>query len=128
MCHLNLSELYVVGHTRKSSSSFFLENCKKEQNWVYIGQRTLYITAGSECHCITSPAPRSVQCVVQPDLECTHEEADTRILLHAKHASIASESHILLRSTDIDVLTLAVYVCSVYTHENKHNSNKTRTV
>ena len=102
------------GPYKEELLKFFLENWKKEQNWVYIGQRTLYITAGSECHCITSIAHRSVQCVVQPDLECTHEEADTRILLHAKHASIASDSHILLRSTDTDVLTLAVYVCSVY--------------
>ena len=70
--------------TRKSSS-FFLENLKS-QNCVCIGQQTLYITSSSECHRITSPAPRSVQSVVQLDLECTHEEADTRILLNVKHA------------------------------------------
>ena len=110
MCHLNLSELYVVGPTSKSSwCVFFWENWKKNQNWVYIGERTLYITAGSECHWITSP--RSVQSVVQPDLECTHQEDDTRILLHVKHASIAGNIHTLLPSTGTDVLTLVVYVC-----------------
>ena len=59
------------------------------------------------------PSTRSDQCVVQPDIRCTHEEADTRILLHA---SIARTSPILLHSTDSDVLTLAMYVCLVYPH------------
>ena len=69
----------------KEELKFFLKNWKN-QNWVYTGQWTLYITSGSECHSITSPAPRSVQSVVQLDPECTHEETDTRILLHVKHA------------------------------------------
>ena len=50
----------------KEELKFFLENWKN-QTWVYIGQRTLYITSGSECHWITSPAPRSAQFVVQLD-------------------------------------------------------------
>ena len=50
----------------KEEFNFLLENWKN-QTWVYIGQRTLYITSGSKCHWITSPAPRSVQSVVQLD-------------------------------------------------------------
>lgn len=101
------------GSYKEEIVKFFIENWKDDQNCVYIGQRSIYVTAGTKCFLITPPAPRSVQCVVQPDLECTQEEADTHMLLHAKHASLASNEPILLRTTDTDVLTLAVYVCSV---------------
>ena len=50
----------------KEELNFFLESWKN-QSWVYIGQQTLYFTSGFECHWITSPAPRSVQSVVQLD-------------------------------------------------------------
>ena len=89
MCHFNLSELYVVGPTRQSSSF----------SWK-IGRKTRTGFTLDNQHCtqyswlwITYPAPTSVQCVVQPDLEYSHEETDTqilfntRILLCAKHAS-----------------------------------------
>ena len=36
---------------------------------------------------------------------CTHEEADTRILLHAAHAGI-TESKIMIKTVDTDVLVL----------------------
>jgi len=42
-----------------------------------------------------------------PELHCDHEEADTRLLLHAKHAS-ATHQHIVIRSPDTDVLILSV--------------------
>ena len=38
-------------------------------------------------------------------LECSHEEADTRLLLHAKHAS-SSRSRVIIQSPDTDVLVL----------------------
>ena len=42
----------------------------------------------------------------------THEEADTKILLHAKHASENGESTILIISPDTDVAILACHFCS----------------
>ena len=38
-------------------------------------------------------------------LACSHEEADTRLLLHAKHAS-SSISQVIIHSPDTDVLVL----------------------
>ena len=52
-----------------------------------------------------------MQCVPQIDLACSHEEADTRLLFHAKHASIESDEPILIRSPDTDVVVLAVFIC-----------------
>lgn len=40
---------------------------------------------------------------------CTHEEADTRMLLHVAHAVECGYKKIMLRTVDTDVLVLAVY-------------------
>ena len=52
--------------------------------------------------------------IPEANLYRNHEEADTRILLHAKHASLESQEPIILRSPDTDVLVLAV---SLYVNE-----------
>ena len=41
-------------------------------------------------------------------MECSHEEADTRLVLHAYHASQCGYRKILIRTVDTDVLVLAV--------------------
>ena len=42
-----------------------------------------------------------------PDLNCDHEEADTRLLLHARHAA-ESNSTVIIRSPDTDVAVIAL--------------------
>ena len=39
---------------------------------------------------------------------CNHEEADTRMMLHAAHAAHAGHSKIIIRTVDTDVVVLAV--------------------
>ena len=39
---------------------------------------------------------------------CNHEEADTRIFVHAKHASVNGMKKILIRTVDTDAVVLAV--------------------
>ena len=41
-------------------------------------------------------------------LPCNHEEADTRMLLHAAHASRQGHSKIMIRTVDTDVVVLAI--------------------
>lgn len=41
-------------------------------------------------------------------IECSHEEADTRLVLHAYHASQFGYRKILIRTVDTDVVVLAV--------------------
>ena len=45
-------------------------------------------------------------------LECNHEEADTRLLLHAKNASINCEN-IIISSPDTDVAVIALSLCNI---------------
>ena len=40
---------------------------------------------------------------------CAHEEADTRLLLHAKHASETGQNSIIIRTVDSDVVVLALH-------------------
>ena len=44
---------------------------------------------------------------------CSHEEADTRMLLHANHAAHHGHHKILIWTVDTDVVILAVYVALV---------------
>jgi hypothetical protein len=39
---------------------------------------------------------------------CNHEEADTRLLLHAAHARATGSTNILIRTVDTDVVVLAI--------------------
>jgi hypothetical protein len=41
---------------------------------------------------------------------CTHEEADTRMFLHAKHAAIGGSKSINIVSSDTDVVVISVAV------------------
>ena len=54
------------------------------------------------------------------ELECTHEEADTRIILHAKHVADHGKSTIVIKSPDSDVTMLARLLV--------HKKAKTRTI
>ena len=45
--------------------------------------------------------------------ECNHEEADYRIMLHAKHGKNHGYNRIMIHATDTDVIVLSVAVVSV---------------
>ena len=69
----------------------------------------LYVCVNDQCHCLlpaaTSDAPVIVERV--PELACDHEEADTRMLLHASHAT--RYNNVLVRSPDTDVFVLLIH-------------------
>ena len=78
---------------------FLLSFWKRPECRVKLGQRALYVTQEEECWKLTSS---SVEIV--PELRCNHEEADTRIVLHAQH----SQSPFIVHTDDTDVLVLLV--------------------
>ena len=77
-----------------------------------LANRTVYVTSGKTCVRLARSDAGCNASVPQDDLTCDHEEADTRLLLHAKHASLESDTPILIRSPDTDVLVLSVFLCS----------------
>ena len=62
--------------------SFLVSEWQEEVYRTKLQSKILYVTCEDQCYKIT---PQHVEIV--DDLKCTHEEADTRLLLHAKHAS-----------------------------------------
>ena len=71
--------------------------------------RSLYVTYGNACSLLTSADGQVVDVTPVEDLRCNHEEADTRLILHARHACENGERAIVIRSPDTDVAILAVF-------------------
>ena len=72
--------------------------------WVYsyLQDKELFTTILSDC--VSSPAGRDVGAVAP----CMHEEADTRIFLHVAAAASAGHRRVIIRTSDSDVVVLAV--------------------
>ena len=50
-----------------------------------------------------------VTCTEVPELASTQEEADTKMMLHAKHASEQGYQNIIIKSSDTDVEVLSCF-------------------
>ena len=74
-----------------------------------IGRHSLFVTSGEQCWLFRTGAGdgNSVQRFRVQELECSHEEADTRILLHAQHAAEAGHGTVIIHSPDTDVAIIA---------------------
>jgi len=51
---------------------------------------------------VLSPSPVGTKCLTT----CSHEEADTRIFIHVKHASARGLKKVLVKTVDTDVAVL----------------------
>ena len=89
------------GHNKEIFLDFLGEQWKNLCNEIPRGLE-IFIGCGLVCQKITHGIAEAV-----PELSCDHEKADTRMLLHAKHAS-ASGGSIIMKSPDTDVLVLTV--------------------
>ena len=76
---------------------FLVSQWKTDYFRSKLGQRLLYMTEDKLCWKISQYGSKLVQ-----TLESSHEEADTRIILHAQHAP----NKVLIYSDDTDVFVL----------------------
>jgi hypothetical protein len=99
----------LASSTSKTSLLEFLfwEWCQ-DKYAALLDQRHLYVTHGNLCHCLVAHEGKVVTLQVHA-LTCSHTEADTRLLLHAKHAADNGSSEVVIRSQDTDVLLLACH-------------------
>ena len=69
----------------------------------------MYVTSKEECYVFSSNTSDGENIVRSdcPELKSNHEEADTRMLLHAKHAS-RSHDTMVIKSPDTEVFILSV--------------------
>jgi len=80
--------------------------------WFNLKDKQLVITDGEE---VCSKPPLSDLSSLAP---CTHEEADSRMQLHASHAARHGHHKIMIRRVDTDVVLLAVSVAHNLQPEN----------
>ena len=86
---------------KNSLVTFIVFEWKKREYCSKILHKDLFVTDGSRTFIINSQEVRE-----EVQLESNHEEADTRMLLHAKHAS-SSVGKILISRPDTDFLLFA---------------------
>ena len=72
-----------------------------------LGQIELFFTHGNACHRFYVDSGKRLNIHEIPELHCDHGEADTRLLLHTKHAT-PNYDGIVIRSPDTDVFILLI--------------------
>ena len=103
---------FVKGSKNKASLIRFLCNeWKNEKYRQKLNGKSLYLAYDEECWRVTSQKVEEISV-----LKSDHEEADTRLLLHALHASTegcSTEgcSEVLLVCEDTDVMIIALSGC-----------------
>lgn len=70
--------------------------------------KSLFVTDRAECYRLTRSEEGKVCQEAVPALQSKHEEADTRLVLHAAHAGNVGHSHVVIKSPDTDVALLAM--------------------
>ena len=82
---------------------FIAEEWKANESKTMIGKKALFVTCGQKCWCIGKMGVSLVD-----DLRSSQQEADTQILLHAKHASGQGYTSVIVVSEDTDVFVLLI--------------------
>ena len=95
------------GSNKENLVAFLLESWSK-MDGRYLGGFQLYVTSGKQCTRLISVEGAIAKEQVD-QLSCDHEEADTRLLLHAAHAATSGHQHIVIKSPDTDVFILTIF-------------------
>ena len=67
----------------------------------------MFLTDEEDCFRLICASDDKLQKDIVPELKCSHEEADTRLILHAHHASNTGHKSIVINSADTDVAVIA---------------------
>ena len=96
------------GENKKEMLEFIVSQWKNMQT-----QYEFYVTLGACCYRLSQENQPVMEC---QELYCTHEEADTRLGVHAVHASKTHE-HVVVWSVDTDVAIILLSVIDMYPAE-----------
>ena len=83
--------------------TFIVNEWRKEQYREKLQEKILYATVDEKCYRITSQGSMEVSA-----LQCFQEEADGRLLLHAKHAANEGYHAVVICSEDTDVFIMSL--------------------
>ena len=82
---------------------FLIEQWKLAKNRAKLQGKALYVTCGEICYKLTKDVWEEIE-----PLRSTQEEADTRLLLQARHASDDGYKSIIINAEDTDVMILCL--------------------
>ena len=94
--------------SKQPFSIFLSKEWKKEKYMGKLLEKCVYLTVDEECIKFSSQEWSMVS-----ELSCNHEEADTRLFIHCKHASEHYEN-IVIASEDTDVLVIGVAMAHLF--------------
>ena len=84
---------------------FLCEAWKNDPYPEKLGSKVLFITCEKQCFKVTKEGSEAID-----ELTTTQEEADTRMLLHAKHASSNYKSIVIVtEDTDVFIICVAIF-------------------
>lgn len=90
---------------KKAFISFFVTALEDDSLASLLGEKKLYVTEESKCFHFYVDAGKVMK-MEEPTLRSNHEEADTRMMAHC--ATLESPATVVLRTTDSDVLAIAI--------------------
>lgn len=95
-----------LGRNKENLTEFLFENwCKQDPS--ALDNLDVFITHREFCHKLTNIDDKIVVTTI-PELTSDHEEADTRLLLHARHAVDNGITNVVIKSPDTDVFVIAM--------------------
>ncbi|XP_048853374.1 uncharacterized protein LOC125721594 isoform X1 [Brienomyrus brachyistius] len=124
------SKKFLSDGTNKEALAEFLYVMWRDADLTILGKDLhLYITHGDLCHCMAVTEDLQTVSDVE-NLTCDHEECDTRLFFHAKHAAQEHQT-VVIKSPDTDVAVIALSLqpdlpCRLYFFTGV--GNKTRKV
>ena len=107
-------------HTPRNWQFFLRVDLNKQELFSFLSrtlaesvkhQKELVVTEGMQVLCV--PAQQDAHLLAP----CSHEEADSRMMLHVQHAAQHVHHQILVRTVDTDVVVLAVMVAETLSAE-----------
>ena len=96
-------KLLCSGDSKTAVVDFLVDDWRSPSFLERCGNKDIYVTKQSDCYHITRR-----ESVAVPELTCDHEEADTRIFLHAQHAANNGYKSVIIAADDTDVLVIAL--------------------
>ena len=109
-CPKQWKKFLSSGENKRALTRFLLQQWSRDSYADRIGNRNIYFAVEDKCFRL-SVIIGKVVCEEIPELNSNHEEADTKLLLHTKHASENGEASIIIKSPDTDVAILACHFC-----------------
>ena len=99
----------TLGENKESLISFLCERWCTYASSHLSNLDVLYVTSKEKCYSFSRGMADNalVGCDEVSELKSSHEQADTRLLLHAKHVAIEND-RVIIKSPDTDVCLLCI--------------------